>query len=244
MANHYGLIGYPLGHSFSKKYFDDKFAKTNSEDTYQLFELQETGDFKSLISNQELKGLNVTIPHKQSVVPFLHKLDKSAELVGAVNVIKNYKKELTGFNTDYPAFKATLIKWLDNTNIKALVLGTGGASKAVIAALNDLKITHQLVSRISGHNTISYKEIELDSTWLNNFKLIINTTPVGMAPNIKNAPKISFDFLTSAHYLYDLVYNPEETKFMRLGNQAGCRTKNGLEMLHLQAELTWDIWNT
>ena len=243
MANHYGLIGFPLGHSFSKKYFEDKFANSNSEDTYELFELQNISDFNALLKEKSLAGINVTIPHKQSIIPFLDSLDKSTELVGATNVIKISKNGLIGFNTDYPAFKLTLKKWLDNTNIKALVLGTGGASKAVITALNDLKITHQLVSRTGSHSTISYEDIASDQTWVDNFKLIINTTPVGMAPNTEDAPNIPYDLLTPAHYLYDLVYNPEVTKFMKFGNQAGCSTKNGLEMLHLQAELAWDIWN-
>ena len=243
MGNQYGLIGYPLGHSFSKKYFDKKFVEQESEDSYSLFELQNINDFNSLISEKALKGINVTIPHKQSVIPFLHKLDKSAELVGAVNVINIENDILIGYNTDYPAFKNTLKKWLDNTNIKALVLGTGGASKAIITALEDLKITYQQVSRSESKKCITYKTLNESLHLLDEFKLIINTTPLGMAPQVKSKPDIMYNLLTPSHYLYDLVYNPEETAFLHQGKKLGCQTKNGLEMLHLQAELAWDIWN-
>lgn len=243
MANQYGLIGYPLGHSFSKKYFDQKFEKLKSTDSYSLFEIQNINDFKTLVFEKNLKGINVTIPHKQSVIPFLHKLDKSAELVGAVNVIKNNYNELTGFNTDYPAFKKTLKKWLDNTNIKALVLGSGGASKAVIAALQDLKIVYQKVSRVESNTCLTYQSLKDSPSLIKEFKLIINTTPLGMAPQIDSKPDLPYNLLTSSHYLYDLVYNPEETAFLHQGIKFRCQTKNGMEMLHLQAELAWDIWN-
>ena len=243
MANQYGLIGYPLGHSFSKKYFEEKFRELNSTNNYSLFELEHIDEFKSLFSKQHLKGANITIPHKQSVMPFLDKLDKSAKLVDAVNVIKYTKGEMVGYNTDYPAFKNTLKKWLDNTNLKALVLGTGGSSKAVIAALNDLKIPHKQVSRTKSSNYITYSELNGSNNLIDECKLIINTTPLGMSPHLDSKPNIPYGLLTPSHYLFDLVYNPEETTFMKLGNLAGCHTKNGLEMLHLQADLAWDIWN-
>ncbi len=243
MANQYGLIGYPLGHSFSKKFFDDKFEKLKLSDSYNLFELEHIQAFKTLISERNLKGINVTIPYKQTVIPFLDKLDKSAQLVGAVNVIKNNGGKLTGYNTDYPAFKTTLKKWLDNTNLKALILGTGGASKAVIAALNDLKISWQQVSRKESAASISYTRLQEKENLIQDFNLIINTTPLGMAPHVEATADIPYSKLTSSHYLYDLVYNPEETQFMKLGKAAGSKSKNGLEMLHLQAELAWDIWN-
>ncbi len=244
MSNHYGLIGYPLGHSFSKKYFENKFKEIESLDTYNLFEIESADSVKDLFKNNNLKGLNVTIPHKQAVIPFLNSLDQSAQLVGAVNVIKFVEGKLVGFNSDYPAFRTTLKKWLDNTNLKALVLGTGGASKAVIAALNDLKIQHQQVSRTESTSIISYEALLNDKNWLQNFKLIINTTPLGMAPNIDTQPNIPYGLLSKAHYLYDLVYNPLETSFLKQGKVKGCKTKNGLEMLQLQAEIAWDIWNT
>jgi len=243
MPSHFGLIGYPLGHSFSKKYFENKFKETGSLDTYNLFEIESANSVKEVINNNNLKGLNVTIPHKQAVMPLLNKLDRSAQLVGAVNVIKNKEGFLTGFNTDYPAFRASLKKWLDNTNIKALVLGTGGASKAVIAALNDLKIPFQQVSRKVSSNTISYQDLADNSDWVQQHLLIINTTPVGMSPNIDNAPEIPYNLLTPSHYLYDLVYNPEETLFLKKGKAIGANVKEGLEMLYLQAELAWDIWS-
>ncbi len=244
MANQYGLIGYPLGHSFSKKYFDEKFSELNSTDSYNLFELQSLDEFTSVINSSQLKGLNVTIPYKKEVIPLLDNLDKSAKLVGAVNVINITKNKLTGYNTDYPAFKKTLKKWLDNTNIKALVLGTGGASRAVIAALNDLKIAHQIVSRTTSSNTITYHDLKTHPKYLHDYKLIINTTPLGMSPEINSKPDIPYELLTSSHYLYDLVYNPEKTRFLAQGEKMGCTIKNGLEMLYLQAELAWHIWNT
>ncbi len=243
MPSHFGLIGYPLGHSFSKKYFENKFKEAASLNTYNLFEIESADLVKDLFKNNNLKGLNVTIPHKQGVIPLLNKLDKSAQLVGAVNVIKNKDGFLTGFNTDYPAFRASLKSWLDNTNIKALVLGTGGASKAVIAALNDLKIPFQQVSRKNSPSTITYQELADNADWVLQHTLIINTTPVGMAPNIDEAPEIPYALLTPFHYLYDLVYNPEETLFLKKGIIGGVKGKNGLEMLHLQAELAWDIWH-
>lgn len=243
MDNQYGLIGFPLGHSFSKKYFDKKFNELNSTDSYSLFEIQNINEFQTLVSNNNLKGINVTIPYKQDVIPLLDNLDKSAQLVGAVNVVKNYNSILTGYNTDYPAFKLTLKKWLDNSNVKALVLGTGGASKAVIAALHDLKITFKQVSRVETNTCISYQKLNDSPSLLQEFKLIINTTPLGMSPKVESKPYLPYHLLTNSHYLYDLVYNPEETLFLKQGRLAGCQTKNGLEMLHSQAELAWEIWN-
>ncbi len=244
MSSQYGLIGYPLGHSFSKAYFTEKFQKFENSNTYDLFELTEIGQFTELVQSNKLSGLNVTIPYKQKIIPYLNSLDQSAQLVGAVNVIKFVKGNLVGFNSDYPAFRTTLKKWLDNTNIKALVLGSGGASKAVITALSDLEIQHQQVSRTESKSTISYETLWKDESWLQNHKLIINATPLGMTPNIDKHPNIPYSLLNETHYLYDLVYNPLETNFLKQGNLKECKTKNGLEMLHLQAELAWDIWNS
>lgn len=244
MGSQYGLIGYPLGHSFSKKFFDEKFKLLKSSDRYSLFELQHISEFNDLIKRNNLKGINVTIPYKQTVIPFLHKLDKSAEHIGAVNVIKNNNDELTGYNTDYPAFKITLKKWIDNNNFKALVLGTGGASKAVITALIDLNIAFQQVSRTSSKSSITYHELKKEQNLMQEFKLIINTTPLGMAPYTETQPDLPYSKLTSSHYLYDLVYNPKLTQFLKRGKEAKSTIKNGLEMLHLQAELAWNIWNS
>jgi len=244
MANQYGLIGYPLGHSFSKKYFEEKFGKLQSSDAYSLFEMKKLAEFSTLINTQKLSGLNVTIPYKQEIIEHLSTLDRSAKLVGAVNVIKIKGTDLEGYNTDYPAFKETLKKWLDNTNIKALVLGTGGASKAVIAALQDLKIQSQLVSRNASEKAISYEELANNSNFLSDYKLVINTTPLGTSPKIDSKPEIPYQLLTPSHYLYDLVYNPEKTQFLKEGEKRGSHIKNGLEMLALQAELAWEIWNS
>ena len=243
MKGQFGLIGFPLGHSFSKKYFTEKFATQGLNNTYELFELEDITNFSALLETNNFNGLNVTIPHKQSIIPFLNKLDHSANQVGAVNVIKFEKGVLIGYNTDYPAFRKTLKEWIDISTIKALVLGTGGASKAVIAALQDLGINYQQVSRTKSTTIISYNELLNSKTILDDYKLIINTTPLGMSPNTNLAPELPYSLLTSSHFLYDLVYNPEETLFLKKGKDKGCYIKNGLDMLHLQAELAWDIWN-
>ncbi len=242
MSWQFGLIGYPLGHSFSKQYFANKFSKEHLPHSYQLLETKSEAALAPLLTGGQYRGFNVTIPYKQAVIPHLHRLDKSAQLVGAVNVIKYKNQVLTGYNTDYPAFKATLKKWLDTTAIRALVLGTGGASKAVITALNDLKIDYRLVSRqASGAQVISYEAVAAQHL-LATYHLIINTTPLGMAPNTRQAPALPYQELTPQHYLYDLVYNPAQTTFLTHGKQAGATTHNGLDMLHLQAELAWNIW--
>lgn len=244
MDRQFGLIGFPLGHSFSKGYFSKKFKDLGLDNHfYNLFELSSINEFKELINNSKLAGLNVTIPYKQDIIPFLDSLHESAEKVGAVNVIKFKDGKLIGYNTDYPAFKQSLKEWLGSTICKALVLGTGGASKAVVAALNDLEIEFQQVSRIATIDALSYEQLFLEDELIKDHKLIINTTPLGMAPNIDACPNLPYDQLTKTHSLFDLVYNPETTLFLKKGEEMGCKIKNGLEMLHLQAELAWDIWN-
>lgn len=245
MGYHYGLIGYPLGHSFSQSYFQKKFEELGLKDhTYDLFELSSLSEFPPLIETKGLAGLNVTIPYKQDIISFLSSLDTSAEKIGAVNVIKPFNGNLIGYNTDYPAFRQSLKNWIDNTACKALVLGTGGASKAVTTSLEDLKIECQQVSRIATANAISYEQIILEPNILTEYRLIINTTPLGMSPNMESYPMLPYEQLTKSHFLFDLVYNPAKTAFLKKGEEAGAKTKNGLEMLHLQAELAWDIWNT
>ena len=242
----YGLIGFPLSHSFSKKYFASKFEKEHITDCrYELFELKTIKEFPSLVASiSGLKGLNVTIPYKQDVKQFLHQFDVSAEKVGAVNVIKVDKGGiLTGFNSDYYGFKRSLESWLPHLNFKALVLGSGGASKAVVAALNDLKIPFLLISRQSGNGDLTYEQLNEDLTYYRSHQLIVNTTPLGMSPHTEGYPDLLYDLMGETHYLYDLVYNPEETKMMTLGALKGANVKNGLEMLHLQAEKSWEIWN-
>lgn len=243
----FGLIGYPLSHSFSKKYFSEKFDREQIEDAqYELFELEQITSFPELIASQPgLSGLNVTIPHKQAVIPYLDELHDSAQKVGAVNVIRFHKDKLIGYNSDYFGFYQSLLNWLpgDRSRFTALVLGTGGASKAVCAALNDLEIPYSLVSRQAGANSLSYEQLQASPDILQTPRLIINTTPLGMSPKTDAAPPIVYDKLRPEHFLYDLVYNPQETRFMQLGKEQGAQVKNGLEMLQLQAEKAWEIWN-
>jgi len=249
--NQYGLIGFPLSHSFSKKYFTEKFEKEEITDSqYDLFELENNANFQEsfrqlIAKTPNLKGLNVTIPHKQNVMTLLDRLEEATERIGAVNVIK-FEEDgtLIGYNSDYYGFKNSLLGFISNTNLSALILGTGGASKAVRVALEDLEIPFQYVSRQKNPalNTITYEEIT--SEIIENYQLIINTTPLGMSPKIDTFPQLPYECLTSAHYIFDLVYNPLETMLMQKAKAQGAKTKNGLEMLELQAEKAWEIWNT
>ncbi len=247
----YGLIGYPLGHSFSKKYFTEKFEKENIKDAkYELFELANMQAFTTLVSNtKDLKGLNVTIPYKKAVIPYLNKLASSAQQVGAVNVISiDEKGILTGHNSDYYGFFQSLTHFLRTYNnvrslagFRALVLGTGGASQAVQASLKGLGIDFKLVSRENKiGNCLLYEQI--NEQIMREYVLIINTTPLGMHPAEDKCPLLPYHLLTPQHLLYDLVYNPEETLFLKKGKEAGAKTKGGLEMLYLQAEKAWEIW--
>lgn len=243
----FGLIGYPLSHSFSKKYFSEKFQKEKILDAqYELFEITSIDYLPEVLrENKNLRGLNVTIPYKNEVMRFLDHLDASAEKVGAVNVVKISNSGLTGFNSDYFGFKESLIKWLPESisNMKAAILGTGGASKAVKAVLQDLNMEFAMVSRNPQKHQLTYQDFN-NSNLLKEFKLIINTTPLGMSPQIDTAPQLPYDHLTADHYLFDLVYNPLETKFLQYGKEQNARVKNGLEMLYLQAEKSWEIWNS
>tara|TARA_B100000945_G_scaffold241887_1_gene197940 strand:- start:1308 stop:2048 length:741 start_codon:yes stop_codon:yes gene_type:complete len=241
----FGLIGYPLVHSFSKKYFNRKFDNENIKNVcYQNFELKNINELKSIIEkNPNLRGLNVTIPHKEKVIKYLDKIEEKYLNIGAVNVIKIIDNKLFGINTDYEAFKITLKVWLNKKfNGKALILGTGGSSKSVSLALKELNIDHNFVSRTKRKNIFSYKDLS-DISIFSNYKLIINTTPLGMYPKINLSPNIPYHLITKNYYLYDLVYNPEMTKFLEKGKIKGAKIKNGLEMLYLQAELSWSYWN-
>ncbi len=239
----FGLIGYPLKHSFSKSYFEKKFNNLNINDSsYTNFEIKNIEDFKDIISNNSIIGLNVTIPYKESVMKLLDEIDEEAAEIGSVNVIKSQNKKLKGFNTDYLGFQKSLIEWLPDLNFSALVLGSGGSSNAVCYSLKKLKIPYKIVSRFSGVSKISYDEL-LKNEDLINYKLIINTTPLGMYPNIDSIPNLNFDQLTSNHYVFDLVYNPEETKLLSTSKSKGSKIKNGYDMLVNQAELSWEIWN-
>jgi shikimate dehydrogenase len=246
----YGLIGYPLGHSFSKGYFTEKFEKMNLSDThvYERFELENINDLPSLIKYQgsDLKGLNVTIPHKQNVISFLDSVDEAALKIGAVNTIKFMEDGTTkGFNTDYWGFRQTLEKWDAFQEIKpkkALVLGKGGAAKAIIQALQDLGLETQYVSRRKEDDTIIYEEVTEEV--MNEHLFVVNTTPLGQFPKVDGFPEIPYNLLTAKHLLYDIVYNPLETMFLKKGLEHGVKGVHfGLDMLHGQAEKAWEIWN-
>ena len=245
--NVYGLIGYPLSHSFSKKYFTEKFENENIGDTkYELFEIRDIADFPKIIANNpNLRGLNVTLPYKEAVIKYLDDVAESAKKINAVNVIKIGKNgKMVGYNSDYYGFKNSLFRFLPENykGMKALVLGSGGAAKAVKAVLEDLQIPYLVVSRKLDLGTILYEQI--NDEHVRDYKLVINTTPIGMYPNAKDSPYLPYSAFTSEHYFYDLVYNPLETLFMMKGKARGAKTKGGLEMLHLQAEKAWEIWNS
>ncbi|HLN53061.1 MAG TPA: shikimate dehydrogenase [Lentimicrobium sp.] len=246
MSSRYGLVGFPLSHSFSKRYFSDKFLKESIEGVYELFPITSIdGIYGILNSYNDLKGLNVTIPYKQQIIPLLNSLSPEANQIGAVNTVKvvyhHNKPELIGYNTDAPAFEGELLKFMKNLPDKALVLGTGGASAAVVYVLKKLGIQFKFVSRKPRQpQAISYEEVTKDV--IVGTRLIINCTPLGMAPNFSTFPGIPYEYLSSEHYLFDLVYNPEETEFLKKGKQQKAHVINGLGMLHSQAELSWNIW--
>lgn len=240
----FGLVGRNINYSFSKGYFTDKFNSENFEGcTYENFDIQEIDGFAEIIKNtSDLKGLNVTIPYKEAVIPFLNKLSKKAALIGAVNTIKITKKgKLKGHNTDYYGFKKSLEPLLKSHHKKALILGTGGASKGVAFALDELDIPYTFVSREAKENAIDYNRI--NATTFDNFQIIINSTPVGTSPNTEAYPLIPYEYFTKNHIAFDLIYNPAETQFLKKAKEQGAQIKNGLDMLIFQAEKAWDIWN-
>jgi shikimate dehydrogenase len=237
----YGIIGYPLTHSFSPGYFREKFSALGIAETYDAFPIRHIEDLKELLSaHKALKGLNVTIPYKQSVMAYLDELDATAEAVGAVNCIRIREGELKGFNTDTIGFADTLKPLLNEGHTDALVLGTGGASKAVVYALKQLGIRYKLVSRTGGD--LQYQDI--NQALISSHKLIVNTTPLGMYPDVETAPELPYNQLGPEHLLYDLVYNPAETLFLQKGKAYGAAIKNGYDMLIAQAEAGWAIWNS
>lgn len=239
----YGLIGYPLSHSFSKGFFTEKFEKENIPGcSYENYPLPAITDFPRLLAeNPDLQGLNVTIPYKEAVIPYLDDMSEAAAHIGAVNCIRFRAGKKTGFNTDVIGFSKSLQPLLQPHHRQALVLGTGGASKAVKVALDGLGIGYTLVSRQAGTDTISYDAV--DAALMAAHPVIINTTPLGMYPATDAAPPIPYEHVTAGHILYDLVYNPPQTLFLQKGAAQGAVTKNGHEMLILQAEASWDIWN-
>src|SRR5690606_10192245 len=246
MEKIFGLIGRTVSHSFSKSYFDEKFFREGLRDHhYELFPLNDINEIENLIQDTKgLTGLNVTIPYKEEVIPFLDEIDPSAKKIGAVNVIKFQDGKRKGFNTDMDAFYETLEKWLPkDRKFKALILGTGGSSKAVREALIKLKIPFSLVSREASRGNYTYEDLEQDPGIIKESNLIINTTPLGMHPNTNTMPPINYELLTPDHFVYDLIYNPARTLFLQKAEMRGATAKNGLEMLHVQAEKSWIIWN-
>ncbi len=239
-TNNILLLGKTLTHSFSKQYFQEKFqAKKYAQWNYDIHELADIGLFNELKSGNYL-GFNVTIPYKQSIIPFLDYLDISAQKVGAVNTIKvvslHQKKQYIGYNTDYPAFSETIKPFINTIN-EALILGNGGAAKAIIAALNDYQIPYQTIARNAAQTFENLK-----SSIIQPNQLIINCTPLGMFPNQETFPNIPYQLLNKSHILYDLVYNPDETLFLKKGKEQGTKCISGLKMLHLQADLALKIW--
>lgn len=237
----YGLIGKTLAHSFSKKFFTEKFEREQIQAEYQLFELAQLSEFAKLLKTQKhLKGLNVTIPYKEEIIPYLDEIDPEAKAIGAVNTIKVTPKKIIGYNTDCFGFMKSLFPLLEKQHDKALILGTGGASKAVAQALKSLGIAYKKVSRHPQEHQLNYSDLtpEIIST----YHLIINCTPLGTYPKTDASPDIPYAALSPQHLLYDLTYNPVVTQFLANGQQQGCLIFNGQKMLEYQAERSWDIW--
>lgn len=239
----YGLIGYPLSHSFSKGFFKEKFEKENITGCqYENYPIPGITEFTTLLEEHpQLQGLNVTIPYKEVVIPFLDELSDAAARIGAVNCIHFSGGKKTGYNTDVIGFTKSLQPLLQPHHTQALVLGTGGAAKAIMYALEQLGITYTVVSRRPENGAITYEA--LDQATMEAHTVIVNTTPLGMYPKIDTFPEIPYQYLSSRHLLYDLVYNPAETAFLQKGATQGAVVKNGHEMLILQAEASWEIWN-
>lgn len=246
MEKKFGLIGSTVSHSFSKAYFDEKFFQEGLRDYhYDLYVLKSVDELTALLKeNPELCGLNVTIPYKEQVIKFLSDIDAAAEKIGAVNVIKIQGGKLKGYNTDSDAFLESVEKWFPRAEgSQALILGTGGSSKAVQVALKRINVPFKLVSREKGSGDYVYKDLDKNSKVIAGFNLIINTTPLGMTPNTDSMPPINYELLGSDHFVYDLIYNPARTLFLQKAEMRGATIKNGLEMLHIQAEKSWAIWN-
>ncbi len=242
----FGLIGYPLGHSFSVPYFTKKFGEEGIRSEYRNFPLENIEEFEELVRREPaLAGLNVTVPYKQEIIPYLDALDRTARSIQAVNTIVFCRKEgrisLLGYNTDVIGFERSLKDHLKPGHQKALVLGTGGSSKAVVFVLNRLGITCRMVSRNKGEGVLTYEQ--LDGKIMVEHPLVINTTPLGMFPEVETCPAIPYDSVTRDHLLFDLVYNPEKTRFLSRGEEQGATIVNGYGMLVHQAEASWEIWN-
>ena len=243
----YGLVGYPLSHSFSKRFFSEHFERNALEANYLNFELNDLSQLpETLVEHPELVGFNVTIPYKEAILPYLDHIDPQAIAIKAVNTVRinrsGSKIELTGFNTDLIGFRDSLLPHLRPHHTKALVLGTGGASKAVVHVLQNLSISVQCVSR-EAKEGISTSYDQLTREQMEQYTLVVNTTPLGTYPKTEGYPGIPYEYLSDKHLLYDLVYNPPVTQFLQKGAERGAAIKNGLEMLELQAMAAWRIWN-
>ncbi|MFZ4103186.1 MAG: shikimate dehydrogenase family protein [Sediminibacterium sp.] len=240
----FGLIGFPLSHSFSKGYFSNYFSTENILDAqYENYPIESIDTFKSLWENNpSLLGLNVTIPYKKLVIPFLQHPSSVVQSIQACNCIQLYDGALYGYNTDVIGFEKSLLPSLKPHHQKALIFGTGGAAAAVAWVLQKLGIAYQLVSRTASEGCIAYESLSPEV--IEAHTLLIQTSPVGMFPNEDEAPNLPYEAITSKHHLYDLIYNPAETKFLTMGAAQGATTQNGLEMLHLQADASWEIWNS
>ena len=238
----YGLLGRNISYSFSQGYFTKKFKDLGLQDhSYENFDIQDVGEFKNVLAQDNLKGLNVTIPYKQDVIPYLDELDEKAAKIGAVNTIQFSEEGLKGFNTDAYGFQKSLEPFLKPHHKNALILGTGGASKAVRFVLDQLGIANTYVSRSKKEGQYIYKE--LDQSILEKNTLIINCTPLGTYPNIEDKPALPYQYIGPDHLLYDLIYNPGKTSFLAMGEANGATICNGLKMLEQQAEKAWEIWN-
>ncbi|MFQ5447779.1 MAG: shikimate dehydrogenase family protein [Saprospiraceae bacterium] len=240
----FGLIGHPLGHSFSKKYFSEKFREEGLRDCrYELFPLSDIAALPQLLAaHPGLCGLNVTIPHKQRVIPFLHEMEAEASAAGAVNCIRINGGRLTGYNTDIFGFEQSLQRFLSGLRpVQSLILGTGGAARAVAYVFKKLDLPYRFVSRHSQPGMLTYEDLTAEV--VDGSPLVVNATPLGTFPNVEECPPIPYHCLTREHLLFDLVYNPQKTLFLARGEARGARISNGLEMLHLQAEKAWEIWN-
>ena len=239
----FGLLGKNINYSFSKQFFEDKFKKEKLSFIYENFDIQEINNLKKIINKPNLFGLNVTIPYKESVLPYLDKIDPIALKIGAVNTILIKNNYLTGFNTDYIGFYKTIIKLISNDHKHALILGKGGASKAISFALDKLDIDYLYVSRKEKNiSTINYSD--LNEKIFSKYKIIINCTPLGTFPEIKKTPLIPTKYINSSHIVYDLIYNPTKTLLLKKSEINGAKICNGYKMLRVQAEEAWKIWNT
>ncbi len=240
----YGLIGRTLGHSFSARYFTDKFHREGIDAEFRNFELAAIDGLKGMLAaNPDLRGFNVTIPYKEEIIPLLDGISPEARRIGAVNCVKIENGKLTGHNTDVYGFRKSLLNLIGDERPEALVLGTGGASKAVKWVLADLGIPFKTVSRSSKGGDLTYEDLAKQTDIAAASRLIVNSTPLGTYPNVDDAPDIPYSAITPGHFMFDLVYNPEQTLFMKKGEAQGARTSNGYEMLIGQAERAWEIWN-